>query len=75
MIGDRIAAVAADTREAAEEAAGLIQVTYEDLPLVTLENALADAKAGRTSLAIDKDARVIARHRSAATMTGGRLLT
>jgi CO/xanthine dehydrogenase Mo-binding subunit len=41
IIGDRIAAVAAETREAAEEAARLVQVEYEDLPLVTLENALA----------------------------------
>ena len=41
IIGDRIAAVAAETREAAEEAARLVRVAYEDLPLVTLENALA----------------------------------
>jgi CO/xanthine dehydrogenase Mo-binding subunit len=44
IIGDRIAAVAADTREQAEYAASLVSVEYEDLPLVTLENALqADA--------------------------------
>jgi CO/xanthine dehydrogenase Mo-binding subunit len=44
IIGDRIAAVAADTREQAEAAASLVSVEYEDLPLVTLENALdADA--------------------------------
>jgi len=44
IIGDRIAAVAADTLEQAEAAARLITVEYEDLPLVTLENALeADA--------------------------------
>jgi CO/xanthine dehydrogenase Mo-binding subunit len=42
IIGDRIAAVAADSREEAEYAAGLVKVEYEDLPLVTLENALAD---------------------------------
>src|SRR5579871_4324794 len=42
MIGDRVAAVAADTREAAEDAAKLVRVEYEDLPLVTLENALND---------------------------------
>src|SRR5918911_5750529 len=42
MVGDRIAAVAAETRDAAEEAARLVQVEYEDLPLVTLDNALAD---------------------------------
>ncbi|MGH7829058.1 MAG: xanthine dehydrogenase family protein molybdopterin-binding subunit, partial [Candidatus Binatia bacterium] len=33
-IGDRVAAVAADSREAAEEAAGLIEVEYEELPAV-----------------------------------------
>ena len=33
-IGDRIAAVAAETREAAEEAARLVEVEYEDLPVV-----------------------------------------
>jgi CO/xanthine dehydrogenase Mo-binding subunit len=42
IIGDRIAAVAADTREQAEYAASLVQVEYEDLPLVTLDNALAE---------------------------------
>jgi CO/xanthine dehydrogenase Mo-binding subunit len=42
IIGDRIAAIAADTREQAEYAASLVRVEYEDLPLVTLENALAD---------------------------------
>jgi len=44
IIGDRVAAVAAETREAAEAAAALVEVEYEDLPLVTLDNALsADA--------------------------------
>lgn len=33
-IGDRVAAVAAETREAAEEALGLIEVEYEELPAV-----------------------------------------
>ncbi|HEY1296154.1 MAG TPA: xanthine dehydrogenase family protein molybdopterin-binding subunit [Chloroflexota bacterium] len=42
IIGDRIAAVAAESREIAEEAASLVRVEYEDLPLVTLENALDD---------------------------------
>ncbi|MGI9147742.1 MAG: xanthine dehydrogenase family protein molybdopterin-binding subunit, partial [Chloroflexota bacterium] len=42
MVGDRVAAVAADTKAAAEEAAGLIEVEYEDLPLVTLDNALSE---------------------------------
>jgi CO/xanthine dehydrogenase Mo-binding subunit len=41
IVGDRIAAIAADTREAAEEAAARVRVDYEDLPVVTLENALA----------------------------------
>jgi CO/xanthine dehydrogenase Mo-binding subunit len=40
IIGDRIAAVAAESREIAEEAAALVKVEYEDLPLVTVENAL-----------------------------------
>jgi CO/xanthine dehydrogenase Mo-binding subunit len=42
LIGDRIVAVAAETREAADEAARLVTVEYEDLPLVTLDNALSD---------------------------------
>jgi len=33
-VGDRVAAVAAETREAAEEALGLIEVEYEPLPAV-----------------------------------------
>jgi CO/xanthine dehydrogenase Mo-binding subunit len=33
-IGDKVAAVAAETREAAEEAVGLIEVKYEELPAV-----------------------------------------
>lgn len=40
MVGDRVAAVAAESKAAAEEAARLVDVEYEDLPLVTLENAL-----------------------------------
>ena len=40
MVGDRVAAVAAESKEAADEAAGLVEVEYEDLPLVTLDNAL-----------------------------------
>src|SRR2546428_86626 len=42
MVGDRVAAVAAETKEAAERAAGLVEVEYEDLPLVTLDNALSE---------------------------------
>ncbi|MBI4523084.1 MAG: xanthine dehydrogenase family protein molybdopterin-binding subunit [Deltaproteobacteria bacterium] len=34
FVGDRVAAVAADSLEAAEEAVGLIQVDYEELPAV-----------------------------------------
>lgn len=34
FIGDRVAAVAAETREAAEEAARLVEVEYEELPAV-----------------------------------------
>jgi CO/xanthine dehydrogenase Mo-binding subunit len=42
MIGDRVAAVAAETREAAEEAARLVEVTYEELePLLDPAAALA----------------------------------
>jgi CO/xanthine dehydrogenase Mo-binding subunit len=40
LIGDRVAAVAAESRAAADEAARLVEVEYEELPLVTLENAL-----------------------------------
>ena len=47
FIGDRVAAVAADTREIAEEAVRLISVQYEDLPpLLDMDVALrADAPA------------------------------
>jgi CO/xanthine dehydrogenase Mo-binding subunit len=42
FVGDRVAAVAAETKEAAEEAARLIDVTYEELPGVyTPQDALA----------------------------------
>jgi CO/xanthine dehydrogenase Mo-binding subunit len=34
FVGDRVAAVAAETQDAAEEAAGLIDVDYEELPAV-----------------------------------------
>src|SRR6266851_6021987 len=40
LVGDRVAAIAAETKEAADEAARLVEVEYEDLPLVTLDNAL-----------------------------------
>jgi carbon-monoxide dehydrogenase large subunit len=41
LIGDRVAAVAADTREAAEEAARLVEVTYEELePVLDPDAAL-----------------------------------
>lgn len=45
FVGDRVAAVAADTREIAEEAVRLISVEYEELPaLLDLDDALgADA--------------------------------
>ena len=43
LIGDRIAAVAAETKEAAEAAAALVEVDYAELPAVfTPEEALAD---------------------------------
>jgi CO/xanthine dehydrogenase Mo-binding subunit len=42
MIGDRVAAVAAESKAVAEAAARLVEVEYEELPLVTLENALDD---------------------------------
>jgi CO/xanthine dehydrogenase Mo-binding subunit len=34
--------VAAETKDAAEQAARLVEVDYDDLPLVTLDNALSD---------------------------------
>lgn len=43
FIGERVATVAAETREAAEEAASLVHVEYEELPAVfDAEEALAD---------------------------------
>ena len=43
FVGDRVAAVAAETRQAAEAAAQLIQVEYDELPVaLTVEDALAD---------------------------------
>jgi CO/xanthine dehydrogenase Mo-binding subunit len=43
MVGDRIVAVAAETREIAEEAARLVDVEYEDLPGVfDVEAAIAE---------------------------------
>ena len=42
FVGDRVAAVAADTQEIADQAAGLIEVEWEELPaILTLEAALA----------------------------------
>jgi CO/xanthine dehydrogenase Mo-binding subunit len=42
FVGDRVAAIAAETREAAEDAAALVQVEYEELPaLFDAEEALA----------------------------------
>lgn len=43
FVGERVAGVAAETREAAEEAVSLIEVEYEELPAVfDAEEALAD---------------------------------
>src|ERR671933_1301365 len=39
FVGERVAAVAAETREAAEEAVSLIQVEYAELPAVVDVNA------------------------------------
>jgi CO/xanthine dehydrogenase Mo-binding subunit len=42
FIGDRVAAIAAESREAGERAAGLVRVEYEELqPIITPEDALA----------------------------------
>jgi CO/xanthine dehydrogenase Mo-binding subunit len=44
FIGDRVAAIAAESRQAAEDAAALVEVSYEELAVVaTPEVALADA--------------------------------
>src|SRR5438105_14867813 len=40
LVGDRVAAIAAESSAAADEAARPVEVAYEDLPLVTLDNAL-----------------------------------
>ena len=46
FIGDRVAAIAADTRHAAEEAAQLVEVEYQELvPILSIEDALADGAA------------------------------
>jgi CO/xanthine dehydrogenase Mo-binding subunit len=43
FVGDRVAAIAAETRQAGEAAAQLVQVDYEELPAVlSVEDALAD---------------------------------
>jgi CO/xanthine dehydrogenase Mo-binding subunit len=43
FVGDRVAAIAAETRQAGEAAADLVQVEYEELlPLLSVEDALAD---------------------------------
>jgi CO/xanthine dehydrogenase Mo-binding subunit len=62
FIGDRVVAIAAETREAAEEAAELVTVTYEDLP------ALFDARK-----ALDSDAPVIHPNRGIYPFTAGEL--
>jgi CO/xanthine dehydrogenase Mo-binding subunit len=42
FIGDRVAAIAAESRQAAEEAAHLVEVDYEELPaMLSTEDALA----------------------------------
>ena len=42
FVGDRVAAVAADTEEIAAKALGLIEVDYEELPvLTTIQDAIA----------------------------------
>jgi len=61
--GDAVAAVAAETEEAAEEALGLIEVEYEELPAVfTPEEALAPEApvlhGGRESNRIDEICRI-----------------
>src|SRR5437868_5369782 len=44
FIGDRVVAIAAETRQQAEEAAALVSVDYQELPVVAnLEAALSDA--------------------------------
>ena len=44
FVGDRVAAIAAETRQAAEAAALLVQVEYKELPVVaSTEDALTDA--------------------------------
>jgi CO/xanthine dehydrogenase Mo-binding subunit len=45
FIGDRVAAIAAETRSAAEEAARLIEVEYDELPALTSAAAALDEHA------------------------------
>ena len=44
MVGDRVAAIAAETRQAADEASQLVEVEYEDLPAVTDARAALGAE-------------------------------
>src|SRR5207249_3580963 len=44
FIGDRVAAIAAETREAAEAAAQVVEVEYDELPVIgSVEEALSDS--------------------------------
>ena len=53
FIGDRVAAIAAENRQTAEQAAQLVQVAYDELPSVlTVESALTD---GAPILHADRD--------------------
>ena len=69
-VGDRVAAVAADTEEIAEAACGLIEVTYEELPAVFDE--LAAASDGAPVIHDESDSIGIpdARHNLAAHIEG-----
>lgn len=64
FIGDRVAAIAAETREAAEEAARLVEVEYEELP--TIFDPLE---------ALSEDAPIIHPDRSMYPFTAGELET
>ncbi|HEX9617529.1 MAG TPA: xanthine dehydrogenase family protein molybdopterin-binding subunit [Anaerolineales bacterium] len=61
FIGDQVAVVVAETEEIAARARNLIEVEYEDLPVVT--DPLAAMQADMTRLHPDRDSNVICHYR------------
>ena len=55
FVGEKVAAVAADTEEIAEEALGLIEVVYEEIPPVADSRPEGGGSTGRNRLEIRED--------------------